>query len=243
MSIPTSQFILPSFPPCNPQFIDSSWPYDKNHKSTPCSRIRCKSHTNINTGWRVEISFSFLPGPISPLQSPTECPAVTTVSRGVCFLLHPSMNFPIWRSFFVPCAWRMSVQFSSVAQLCSTLCSPTNCSTPGFPVHHQRPELTQTHVHWVSDAIQPSHPLSSPSPPAFNLSRHQGVYQWVSSSHQVAKILEFQLQHQSFQWMNIQDWFPLGLTGWISSQFKGLWRVFSNTTVQKHQFFRAQLSL
>ena len=92
------------------------------------------------------------------------------------------------------------VQFSSVAQLCPTLCEPMNCGTPGLPVHHQLPEFTQTHVHWVSDAIQPSHPLLSPSPPALNPSQHQGLFKWVSSSHQVAKILEFQLQHQSFQW-------------------------------------------
>ena len=75
-----------------------------------------------------------------------------------------------------------------------------NCSTPGLPVHHQLPEFTQTQVHWFSDAIQLSNPLSSPSPPALNLSQHQGLFKWVSSSHQVAKILEFQLQHQSFQW-------------------------------------------
>ena len=93
-----------------------------------------------------------------------------------------------------------SVQFSSVAQSCPTLCDPMDCSTPGLPVHHQLPEFTQTHVHWVSDAIQPSHPLSSPSPPAFNLSQHRGLFKWVSSSHQVAKVLELQLQHQSFQW-------------------------------------------
>ena len=92
------------------------------------------------------------------------------------------------------------VQFSSVAQLCPTLCEPMNCGTPGLPVHHQLPEFTQTPVHWVSDAIQPSHPLLSPSPPALNPSQHQGLFKWVSSSHQVAKILEFQLQHQSFQW-------------------------------------------
>ena len=93
-----------------------------------------------------------------------------------------------------------SVQFCSVAQSCPTLCDSMDCSTPGLPVHHQLPKLTQTHVHWVGDAIQPCHPLSSPSPPAFNLSQHQGLLQWVSSSHQMAKILEFQLQHQSFQW-------------------------------------------
>ena len=90
-------------------------------------------------------------------------------------------------------------QFSSVTQSCPTLCDPMNCSVPGLPVHHQLPESTQTHVHWVSDAIQPSHPLWSPSPPALNLSQHQGLFKLVSSSHQVAKALEFQLQHQSFQ--------------------------------------------
>ena len=84
-----------------------------------------------------------------------------------------------------------SVQFSSVSQSCLTLCDPMHCSTLGFPVHHQLPELVQTHVHWVSDGIQPSHPLSCPSPPAFNLSQHQGLFQRVSSSHQVAKVLEF----------------------------------------------------
>ena len=93
------------------------------------------------------------------------------------------------------------IQFSSVAQLCLTLHNPMDCSTQGFPVYHQLLELAQTHVHWVSDAIQLSHPLSSPSPPAFNLSQHQGLFRWVSSSQQVAKVLEFQLQHQSFQWI------------------------------------------
>ena len=92
-----------------------------------------------------------------------------------------------------------SFQFSTVAQSCPTLCNPMDCNTPGLPVHHQLPDFTQTHVHWVSDAIQPSHPLSSPSLPAFNLSHHQSLFKWVSSSHQVAKVLEFQL-HQSFQW-------------------------------------------
>ena len=95
----------------------------------------------------------------------------------------------------------ISVQFSSVAQSGPTLCDPIDCSTPGLPVHHQLPEFTQTHAHWVGDAIQPSHPLLSPSPPAFNLSQHQALLQWASSSHQVAKVLEFQLQHQSFQWV------------------------------------------
>ena len=96
---------------------------------------------------------------------------------------------------------KLSIQFSSVSQLCPTLCDPMDCSTPGLPVHHQLLEPTQTHVHRDGDAIQPFHPLSSPSPPAFNLSQHQGFFQWVSSSHQVAKVLQFQLQHQSFQWI------------------------------------------
>ena len=92
-------------------------------------------------------------------------------------------------------------QFSSVTQSCSTLCDPIDCSTPGLPVHHQLPESTQTHVHWVGDAIQPSHPLSSPSLPAIILSQHQDLFEWVNSSHPVAKVLEFQFQHQSFQWI------------------------------------------
>ena len=95
--------------------------------------------------------------------------------------------------------------FSSVAQSCLTLCKPMNCSTPGLTVHHQLPESTQTHVHWVDDAIQPSRPPLSPSPPAFNLSQHQGLFKWVSSSHQMAKVSEFQLQHQSFQWTSRTD--------------------------------------
>ena len=102
-------------------------------------------------------------------------------------------------------AKEIPVQFSSVALLCPTLCDPMNRSTPGLPVHHQLPEFAQTHVHWVGDAIQPSHPLSSPSPPAPNPSQHRGLFQWVNSSHQVAKVLEFQLQHQSFQWLFSTD--------------------------------------
>ena len=88
-----------------------------------------------------------------------------------------------------------SIQFSSVAQLCLTLCDPMDCSTPGFPVYHQLPEFTQTHVHQVSDTIQPSHPLSSLSPPAFNLPQNRDLFKWVCSSHQLAKVLQFQLQH------------------------------------------------
>ena len=89
---------------------------------------------------------------------------------------------------------------SSVTQSCSILCDPMNCSTPGLPLHHQLPKFIQTHAHRVGDAIQPSHPLLSPSPLAPNPSQHQGLFQWVNSSHEVAKVLEFQPQHQSFQW-------------------------------------------
>ena len=104
----------------------------------------------------------------------------------------------------------VSIIISSVAQSCSTLCDLMDCSTSGFPVHHQLPELAQTHVHWVGDAILPSHPLLSPSPPAFNLSQHQGVFQWVSSSHwgQSMRVSA----SASILPMNIQDWFPLRLT-------------------------------
>ena len=105
------------------------------------------------------------------------------------------------------------VQFSLVAQSCPILCNPMDCSVPGLPAHHQLQEFTQIHAHWVSDAIYPSHPLSFPSPPTFNLSQHQGLFQWVSSSHQVAKVLEFQLQHQSFQWIFKTDLLQNGLVG------------------------------
>ena len=104
--------------------------------------------------------------------------------------------------------------FSSVQSLsCVWLCNPMDFSTPGLPVHHHLPEFTQTHAHWVSDVIQPSHPLSSPAPPTFNLSQHQCLFQWVSSSHQVAKVFEFQLQHQSFQWTFRTDFLWDGLVG------------------------------
>ena len=105
------------------------------------------------------------------------------------------------------------IQFTSVAQSCLTLCDPMNRSTPGLPVHHQLLEFIQTHVHQVSDAIQPSHPRLSPSPLAPNSSQHQGLFQWVNSSHEVAKVLEFQLQHQSFQWTPRADLLQNGLVG------------------------------
>ena len=134
-----------------------------------------------------------------------------------------------------------SDQFSSVAQSCPTLCDLMNCSMPGLPVHHQFLEFTQTHVHRVGDAIQPPHPLSSPSPPAPNPSQHQGISQWVNTlGMRCPKYWSFSLSISPP--MNSQDWSPLGWTGWTSLQSKELSRVFSNITVQKHQFFGTQPS-
>ena len=117
-----------------------------------------------------------------------------------------------------------------------------DCSKPGLPVRHQLLEFSQTRVHWVSDAIQPAHPLSFPSPPVLSLSQHQGLFKWVNPSRQVAKVLRVSASTSVLP-MNTQDWSPLVWTGWISLQSKGLSRVFSNTTVQKHQLFSTQLSL
>ena len=131
-----------------------------------------------------------------------------------------------------------SVQFCSVTQLCQTLCDPMNHGTPGLPVHHQLLEFTQTHVRWVGDAIQPSHPMSSAFPPATNPSQHQSLFQlfaWGGQSIGVSA-------SASVLPVNTHDWSPLGRTGWISLQSKGLSRVFFNTTVQKHQFFGSQHS-
>ena len=129
----------------------------------------------------------------------------------------------------------------STIKPCLTICNPMNCSTPDFSVHHFLPEFAQTHVHWVSDAIQPFHPLLPPFPSALNFSHHKDLFQWVSSSHQLAKLGASALA--SVLPMNIQHWFPLGLTGLISLQSKGLSRVSSNTTVWRHPFFGAQPSL
>ena len=132
-----------------------------------------------------------------------------------------------------------SVQFSR--SVVSALCDPMNCSTPGLPVHHKHLEFTQTHAHRVGDAIQPSHPLSSPSPPALNLSQHQGLLHWVNCLHEVAKLLEFQLQHQSFQWTPRTDLLQDGLVGSPCSP-RDSQESSSNIIVQKHQFFSTQLS-
>ena len=139
-----------------------------------------------------------------------------------------------------------SVQFSSVAESCLTLCYPINRSMPGVLVNHKLPEFTQTHVHWVSDAIQPSHPLLSPSPPAPNPSQHQSLFQWVNSLHQVAKVLEF-LALASVLPMNTRDWSPSEWTGWISLQSKTLKSVLqqhsSKASILRHSaFFLVQLT-
>ena len=136
------------------------------------------------------------------------------------------------------------LQFSSVVQLCPTLCDPVNRSTPGLPVHHQLLEFTQTHAHGVGAAIQPSHPLSSPSPPATNPSKHQGLFQWVNSSHEVAKVLEFQLQHQSFQWTPRTDLLQDGLVGSPSKGLSSLLQHHSSkaSIFRCSAFFTVQLS-
>ena len=138
------------------------------------------------------------------------------------------------------------LQFSLVTHLCLTLCYPMDCSMPGLPVYHQLLEFTQTHVHWVRDAIQPSHPLSFPSPAAFNLSQHQGLFNWVSSSHQVAKVLEFQLQHQSFQWIFRTDFFRLDWLDLLAVQgtLKSLLQHHSSkaSILWRSDFFIVQLS-
>ena len=134
-----------------------------------------------------------------------------------------------------------SIRSDQISQSCLTLCDPMNRSTPGPPVHHQLPEFTQTHVHRVSDAIQPSHPLSSLSPSAPNPSQRQSfpmsqLFAWGGQSTGVSALASF-LPKKS------QGWSPSEWTGWISLQSKELSRVFSSTTVQKHQFFSTQLSL
>ena len=127
----------------------------------------------------------------------------------------------------------------SVTQLC--LCDPMDCSVPGFPILHHLPEFAQPHVHCVGNAIQPSHPLSSTSPPTFNLSQRSGSFQMSQVFSRGGQSIGVSASASVLP-MNTQDWSPLGWTGWISSQSKGLSRVLSNTTVQKHQFFGAQLS-
>ena len=120
--------------------------------------------------------------------------------------------------------------------------TPMDYSRPYFPVLHDLPELAQTHVHWVSDAIQPSRPLPSPSPSVFSLSQHQDFFLMSQLFASGGQSIRASVSSTVLP-MSIQDWFPLGLTGLMSLQFKELSRIFSNTTVQKHKFFSAQLSL
>ena len=130
------------------------------------------------------------------------------LTEDLAWKLHPDSWPGMWVSHNLEISLFLNLwKQSSVAQSHPSLCDPMDCSTPCFPIRHQLPELAQTHVHQVGDAIQPSHPLSSPSPPDFNLSQHQGLFKWVSSLYQVAKVLELQLQHQSFQWISRTDFF------------------------------------
>ena len=171
-----------------------------------------------------------------------------------CFHFFPFFSIKLWE--WLPWSWCFECcilsqlfhfsQFSSVVKLCPILCDPMDCSMPGLPIHHQLPEFTQTHVHGVGDAIQLSHLLSSPSPPAFKLSQHQDLFKWVSSSHQVAKVLEFQLQHQSFQWIfrtNFfrMDWFSLLA---IQGTLKSLLQQHNSkaSILRRSAFFIVQLS-
>ena len=169
---------------------------------------------------------------LSQLPLPSCCPYICSLHLCLYFCFANKTIYTTFLDFTY-----ISVQ----SQSCPTFCDPMNCSMPGLPVHHQLPESTQTHVHCVSDAIQPSHPLSPlllrPSIfPSIRVFSNESALcirwpkYWVSASTWIPP-------------MNTQDWSPLGWTGWISLQSKGLSRVFSNTTVQKHQFFSAQLSL
>ena len=168
--------------------------------------------------------------------------AKATTSHKLFYKLPNCARSKIYNKSIIPyhhCGQSVQLLTHVSLWLFTTLCNPMDCSMPGLPVHCQLLEFTETHVHWVGDAIQPSHPLSSPSPPDFILSQHQGLFrmsQFFASCGQSIGVSA----SASVLPMNIQDWFPLGWTGWISLQSKGLSRVFSNTTVQKHQFFGAQ---
>ena len=157
--------------------------------------------------------------------------------------------YGIYGSFFLSFKFFLSyvgeqliynVVFSSVQSLSRVLCNPMDNSTPGFPVHHWLLELAQTHVNWVGDAIQPSHLLSSPSPPAFNLSHHQGLFQWTGSLHQVTKVLELQFQHQSFQWIFRTDFFRIDWFDLFVVQ--GTLKSLLQHHTSKASFFGAQIS-
>ena len=195
----------------HPVVSDSLVPHGLQHSRCPCPLLSpgvCSSSSPVSRWCYLTISSSAV-----PFSCPQSFPASGSfpvsqlfVSDGQSIGASPSatvlsVNILGWYPLGLAGLSSLhSVQFSSISQLYLTLSDPKDCSSPGFPVHQQLPEFTQTHIHWVGDAIQPSHPLLSPSPPAFNLSQHQGLFKWVSSSHQVAKVLEFEFQHQSFQW-------------------------------------------
>ena len=187
-----------------------------------------RKHRGWGRGWKEKLPYEG--------ESLASCCCFVSISQGGNVLGKVSTQCPykVCNLFLKP--WnRPSVQSLSHVRLCDTM----DCSTPGLPVHHQLRGFTQTHVHWLSDAIQPSHPLSFPSS-AFSLSQYQGLFRWVSSSNQVAKVLEFQLQDQSFQWIFRTDFLWMDWLDLFAVQ--GTSKVF-NTTFQKYQFFCAQLSL
>ena len=164
------------------------------------------------------------------------------------FKIYSISNLQVYNTVLLTIITILYIQFSSVTQSCPTLCDPMNCSPPGLPVHHKLPEFTQTHAQQVGDAIQPSHPLSSPSPHAPNPSKHQGLFQWVNSSHEVAKVLEFQLQHQSFQWTPRTDLLPDGLVGvprtYLELDICTLWSILLVFKVLPHGFvWYSQISI
>ena len=150
--------------------------------------------SRLSQSTRFEHPTSYSKFPLAIKFYPWQCVCFSATPAG-----RPTLSFPLCVHSLFSMSVSHSVQFSSVTQSCPTLCDPMNRSTPGLPVHHQLPESTQTHVHWVGDAIQPSHPLSSPSLPDLNLSQHHSLLKWVSSLQKVAKVLEFQLQHKSHQ--------------------------------------------
>ena len=223
-----TQLLPPSFPLCHtcPQNTACKWaggsPVQPVSPPSAWADPRIPQPHSLPAQQRKLEASSHLPA--SPLPSPDEgqgqCPQTVNALQVMLGKRH-SGSFPKYQPLHLsaimvsPCTLDFNCLQSvgSVAQSCPTLCNLMDCSTPGFPVHHQLPESTQTHVHWVGDAIQPSHPLSPPSPPALNLSQHQGPFRWVSSLHQVAKVLEFQLQHQSFQRLFRTDF----LSDWLDS--------------------------
>ena len=175
---------------------DSLWFHEPQHARPPCPSPTPGVHWNpcpLCRWCHLTISSSVVPFSSCPQSFPTS--GFFQMSQ---LFTSGGQSIGVSASTSVPPVNTYSVQFSSVAQSCLTLWDSMNHSTPGLPVHHQLPESSQTHVRRVGDAIQPSHPLSSPSPPALSLSQNQGIFKWVSSSHQVAKVLELQLQHQSF---------------------------------------------